>query len=460
MPDDRPNFLVIVADQLRADAVGTFGCDHAVTPHLDALADRGTRFTNAFVQHTVCSPSRASFLTGWYPHVRGHRSLTHLLRPGDPNLLKTLRQHGYHVAHVGARGDTWAPGATEESCDEYGWSDPPTGPPITPVADDRDDPMVRAFYAGERPADAGTDFDEACTRTAERWLGEAPGDRPWMLYVPMFFPHCPFAVAEPWFSLHDRSAMPDRRPPVQSGHEPGYMQRLRDSYGTDRLTDDQWREISAVYHGMISRLDSQVGRMLDALGDRRDDTVVVFFSDHGEYNGDYDLVEKWPAGVHDCLARDPLIVAGPGIPAGRTVDAMVEMIDLVPTVHDLAGVEADYSHFGRSLLPVMADPSAGHREYAFTEGGFLVEEEALLERPTFPYDLKGAVQHDTPEAVGKVVCVRFARLDVRLAVVRAARVVRPRGRPRRDPQPGRQARARSGRARVEPGAAALVRRHR
>jgi arylsulfatase A-like enzyme len=405
---DRPNFVVIVADQLRADAVGAFGCDFASTPHLDALAERGTRFTNAFVQHTVCSPSRASFLTGWYPHVRGHRSLTHLLRPGDPNLLKTLKQHGYHVTHVGARGDTWAPGATEESCDEYGWSEPPTGPAIAPMAGlDPDDPMVRAFYVGETPGDGESDFDEACTRTAERWLREhADQHDSWMLYVPMFFPHCPFGVAEPWYSMHDRAALPARRPPLQSGHEPQFMQHLRDAYGTQRLTDEQWREIAAVYHGMVSRLDDQVGRMLAALEGRADDTVVVFFSDHGEYLGDHDLIEKWPAGVHDCLARDPLIIAGPGIPSGRTVDDMVEMIDLVPTVHELAGVEADYTHFGRSLLPVLDEPTAGHRDHAFTEGGFLVEEEALLERPRFPYDRKGDVQHDTPESVGKVVCVR------------------------------------------------------
>ena len=99
----RPNFLIIVADQLRADAVGAFGSPIASTPHIDALAERGARFTNAFVQHTVCSPSRASFLTGWYPHVRGHRSLTHLLGPDDPNVLRTLKEAGYHVTHVGDR---------------------------------------------------------------------------------------------------------------------------------------------------------------------------------------------------------------------------------------------------------------------------------------------------------------------------------------------------------------------
>ncbi len=404
----RPNLLIIVADQLRADAVGAFGSPVASTPHLDTLAARGTRFTNAFVQHTVCSPSRASFLTGWYPHTRGHRSLTHLLRPEDPNLLKTLKDDGYHVTHVGQRGDTWAPGATESSCHEYGWIDPPTRPVGGLMQGlDPDDPMVRAFYVGR--VEEGVDFDEACVRTAEAWLDDhRPSADPWVLYVPMLFPHCPFAVAEPWYSLHDRASLPPRRPPVRSGHEPRYLQHLRDTYGTARLTDDQWWEIAAVYHGMVSRFDDHVGRMLRAL-DRAgavDDTVVAVFSDHGEYLGDYDLIEKWPSGLHDCLARDPLILAGPGIGEGVTVEAMVELIDLVPTVHELAGIEADYGHFGRSLLPVMADPAAGHRRHAFTEGGFLIEERDLLEAPAFPYDLKGRAQRDRPETVGKAVAVR------------------------------------------------------
>lgn len=402
----RPNFVVVVADQLRADAVGAFGAEFASTPHLDALAARGTICTNAFVQHTVCSPSRASFLTGWYPHVRGHRSLVHLLRPDDPNVLKSLKQHGYHVAHAGARGDTWAPGATEASCHEYGFAVHPD-PSSLGMGDavDHDDPMARAYYVGEVPE--RVDFDEASIRTAERWLQDRPADRPWMLYVPLLFPHCPFAVHEPWYSMHDRAALPPRRPRKQSGHEPEFMQHLRDVHRADELNDDQWREIAAVYHGMVSRFDHHVGRLVDALGDDADDTVVVVFSDHGEYLGDFDLIEKWPSGTDDCLARDPLVIAGPGIPAGRVVDDMVELIDIVPTILDLAGVEPDYDHFGRSLLPVLADPGAGHREFAFTEGGF-AEGEAL--RLTgggkFPYDLKQSVQTDHPECIGRVVAVR------------------------------------------------------
>jgi arylsulfatase A-like enzyme len=404
---NKPNVVMIIADQLRADAVGAFGSTHASTPNIDALADRGTRFTNCFTQNPVCSPSRASFLTGWYPHTRGHRSLTHLLRPSDPNLLKSFKQSGYHVTHVGMRGDSFAPGATEVSCDEYGWIAEPGTPMMAPKGQMHPDwPMSRAFYIGKVDDKHDDDFDEACTRTAEAWLAQRPTDRPWLLYVPMIFPHCPFAATEPWYSMHDRAALPSPAPRIQSGNEPAFVQNVHETYGLDRLSEDDWREIAGVYHGMVSRVDSQVGRILAALGDDAEDTIVLFFSDHGEYLGDYGLIEKWPSGMHDCLTRDPLIMAGPGIGKGRTADAMVELLDIVPTLHELADIEPDYSHFGQSLVPLLSDPDREHREYAFTEGGYLIDEHERFESPGFPYDLKGKAQHDRPETVGKAVAIR------------------------------------------------------
>jgi arylsulfatase A-like enzyme len=132
----------------------------------------------------------------------------------------------------------------------------------------------------------------------------------------------------------------------------------------------------------------------------------LVFADHGEYLGDYGLIEKWPSAMHDCITRDPLIISGGELPGGQVCEAMVELIDVLPTVLDLAGAPAPHRHFGRSLLPLLHDPAAAHREYAFTEGGFAVEEEPQLERAPFPYDLKADLQHEAPELVGKTVAVR------------------------------------------------------
>ncbi|WP_347176694.1 sulfatase/phosphatase domain-containing protein [Parafrankia sp. EAN1pec] len=101
--------------------------------------------------------------------------------------------------------------------------------------------------------------------------------------------------------------------------------------------------------------------------------------------------------MHPCITRDPLVIAGGGLPEGQVHDGMVELVDVLPTVLELAGVPAPHRHFGRSLLPVLHDPGTEHREYAFTEGGFTIEEEPQLERSLFPYDLKSDLQHEQPE---------------------------------------------------------------
>lgn len=399
------NFILFMPDQLRADCVGAFGNPVVRTPNLDAFAARGVSFPNAYAQHSVCSPSRASLLTGQYPHTAGHRTLSNLIKPGEPNLLRYLKQAGYHVTWAGARGDTYAPGATEEAVTEYGfgqsfdmssWRWQGTG----------DDVWDRVFYTG-RKEPGGPDHDEAAIRAALDFLA-APPAGPWVLFVPLLAPHCPFGVEEPWYSLHDRADVP-LPAPCGEGYEPRYMEAIRQAYGTGRMTEERWRELIAVYYGMISRLDDQFGRVMSALDDSGAEAVTMFFTDHGEYLGDHDLIEKWPSGLHDCLLREPLIMGGGPLPRGEVRETMAEMVDLLPTVLELAGVPAGHTHFGRSLLPVIDDPSTPHREYAFSEGGFTVEEEPLLERAPFPYDLKAGLQHEDPSLVGKAVSVRDRR---------------------------------------------------
>lgn len=401
----RPNFVVIVADQLRVDCLLGFNPHSPVhTPHLERLAARGVRFGEAFTQHSVCSPSRVSFLSGRYPHVNGHRSLQYLLDPQEPNFLRSFKEAGYHVVHAGARGDTFAAGAAELALDEHGFADPA----LNTFADfmgrnhgQPDEAMARAHYRGERP-EGTVDFDEATVRTAEQWL-KTPPEKPWVLYIPLIFPHPPFAVEQPWFSLYPRDSV--EPPRSASGPRAGFYEELARRHGWDRLDEAQWREIRAVYYGMISRLDSQVGRLLDGLGEA-DNTFVTFFADHGEYLGDFGLVEKWPAGVDECLVRTPLIVAGPGLAGGGRSEALVELIDVFPTLLALADVPVTHAQFGRSFAACLFDPAALHRDEAFSEGGFRIEEADLLERGPFPYDIKSQLQHDRPELVGKVVALR------------------------------------------------------
>ena len=408
----RPNFVVFMPDQLRADAVGCFGNPVAKTPHIDALAERGVRFSDAWAQHPVCGPSRVSLLTGWYPHVAGHRTLTNLIGDHEPNLFRSLRDSGYAVAIAGDRGDVFAPGVTEASSDLCGFLDPPD--PVasrarwtSPFPDDHR--LHRAMYFGETGDRDSVDFDEATVRTAQRWLREAaPSARPWALWVPLIFPHPPFTVEEPWFSLHDRD---DMLTPIALGDtagKPGFMSAYRDIYGWGDLTDVDLREIAATYHGMVSRVDDQLGRIVSTIDEigASDDTVVIFLTDHGEYLGDFGLVEKWPSAMDPCILRNPLIIAGPDLPAGRVVDRPVELIDLLPTVLELADIEPAHTHFGRSLLPVIGDPTERHRDFACSEGGFRTSDQHLFETAGFIYEAKARLQHERPDLVGTTISLR------------------------------------------------------
>jgi arylsulfatase A-like enzyme len=404
---DRPNVLLFMPDQLRADCVGVFGNPVVRTPTIDALAERGVVFANAYSQHSTCAQSRISMFTGWYPHVAGHRTLEHLLAPDELTVFARLREAGYHVALAGARGDMFGPGVTRASCDRFGFTVRPSledlgrwhASPFEPGSKWYD-----AFYGGPIEGEL-FEFDAATVRTAIDWLTEGLPE-PWCLLVALLFPHPPFAVERRWYDLYEGATMPAPAPPTFVG-KPGFYREIHRRYGLDRMTMGDWAELTRTYYAMISRVDDQLGQVLDALDRARqaDRTVTFFFTDHGEYLGDYGLVDKWPSAVDDVLVRNPLIVHDPTGAAG-IANAFVELVDLTATFEDLAGREPGL-HFGRSLLPLVADPSRPHRDAAFSEAGFLLREEPLLETgDTGPYRHKQAIQHERPELVGRAVAVR------------------------------------------------------
>lgn len=401
----RPNVVMFMPDQLRADAVGCFD-GYARTPNIDALAAKGVKFSNAFAQNSVCSPSRISMFTGWYPHVRGHRTLTHLLQPDEPNLLKMFRDAGYHVAWAGRRGDTFSKAAQAVSTDRYGYATKPESY-YQFAPKDQESAWARAYFHGKRAADGVViDLDEATVRTAEAWLGDGLPE-PWVLFVALIFPHVPFEVEEPWYSLHDRAAM--REPYVADlSRKPAFMAALNRRTRLDRLGPDDWRELRGVYAGMISRVDDQLGRVLRAVeatgADER--TLKLFFTDHGEYLGDFGLVEKWPSGLDDCLLRNPLIAAGPGVAEGVERQALVEMLDLVPTLAEVCDLTLAHTQFGRSFTSQFTEPDAPHKAAVFAEGGFTAAEKHLLETAAFPYDLKAALEHEAPVYAGRAQAIR------------------------------------------------------
>ncbi len=207
--------------------------------------------------------------------------------------------------------------------------------------------------------------------------------------------------------MHDRADMPEPVP-VGGPGKPAFMAAYREAYGWGDLTGDDMREIAATYHGMVSRVDSQLGRLVGVLErtGALERTVVIAFTDHGEYLGDFGLVEKWPSGLDPCLLKNPLILAGSGLPEGATLDQPVEMVDLMPTLCELGEAEVRHTHFGRSLLPALGTPGTTHRTFACAEGGFRVSDRDLLETAGWIYAPKAALQRARPELVGTAMVLR------------------------------------------------------
>lgn len=407
--NERPNVLLFMPDQLRADCVGAFGNPVVQTPAIDALAARGVRFDRAYSQHSVCTQSRISMFTGLYPHASGHRTLEHLLGPDEPNVFARLRSAGYHVALAGARGDMLGPGVTRASSDRFGFTVPPNledvvrwhASPFAPGSKWYD-----AFYGGPLDGDL-FEFDAATVHTAIDWLTEGLPE-PWCRFVALVFPHPPFTVERRWYDRYDGVTMPPPVPPTFDG-KPAFYREIHRRYGLDRLSEDDWAEIARTYYAMVTRVDDQLARVLGALdrAGQADRTVTFFFTDHGEYLGDYGLVEKWPSGLDDVLVRNPLIVHDPTLASG-TASTFVEMVDLAATLEDYAGLDPGV-HFGRSFRSLLADPGGVHRDAAFSEGGFLLREEPWLESgDEGQYRNKQAIQHDRTDLVGRAVAVRTA----------------------------------------------------
>jgi arylsulfatase A-like enzyme len=390
---DRPHLLLFNPDQWRGDVLGHVGNPAAVTPTLDRMVgEDSVSFGRAFCQNPVCTPSRCSFMTGWYPHVRGHRTMFHMLRwPHEPVLLRALRDAGYFVWWGGKNDLVPAQHGYEEFCDVK-YSPPAEGRlDLHAQADWRGEPgsdTYYSFYAGR--LDKGDsphypDHDWGMVLGAVDFLRDPPRGGPLCIYLPLGYPHPPYGVEEPWYSMIDRAKVPPRVPaPEGWAGKPSMLKGIWERQGMQGWTEDRWTELRATYYGMCARTDHQLGLVLDALraAGIYDDTAVFFFADHGDYTGDYGLVEKNQNTFEDALTRVPFVVkppAGFGV-RPRVTDALVELIDLPATIEALAGIEPAHTHFGRSLLPVIAGETEEHRDAVFCEGGRLRGETHCMER--------------------------------------------------------------------------------
>ncbi len=384
----RPHVVLFNPDQFRGDVLSHAGNRGAVTPELDELVRTdAVSFLNAFCQNPVCTPSRCSFMTGWYPHVSGHRTMYHMLRPHEPMLLRTLMLAGYFV-WWGGKNDLipaelgydaycnlrYRPARTPKVRNGHAWDEW------------RGDPAgdnYYSFYQGRidhDPRDGHCDDgDWAMVMGAVDLIKNRPSDKPLCIYLPLGFPHPPYAAEDPYYSMVDPKKVPPRVPsPGNWDGKPSLLRGIAENQRLRGWSEERWRELRRTYYACCTRVDHQAGLVIEALKTAGiyDDTAFFFFSDHGDFTGDYGLVEKTQNTFEDCLARVPLVIKPPASAPLRagTRDALVELIDMPATVEAVTGVPPAHTHFGRSLLPVIAGASAEHRDAVFCEGGRLAGE--------------------------------------------------------------------------------------
>ncbi|HEU0157519.1 MAG TPA: alkaline phosphatase family protein [Stellaceae bacterium] len=428
------NVVFIMCDQLRFDYLGCGGHPSLQTPHLDALARRGVRFTNAYVQSPVCGPSRMSFYTGRYMRSHGSNWNGFPLRVGEPTL-------GDHLQQLGVR--TVLVGKTHMAADLEGMArlgiDPKSAIGVhlgecgfEPY--ERDDGLHPASRPGERydaylrahgfdaenpwqdwansPADAAgdvlngwllahadkparipKDHSETAymTRRAMEFIeGAAADGRPWCLHLSYIKPHWPYIAPAPYHALYGpENVVPVVRAETECADPHpvfGAYMAMRPSRNFAR--DDIRARVVPTYMGLVKEIDDQLGqlfRFLDECG-LAQSTMIVFTSDHGDYLGDHWLGEK--DFFHDCAVKVPLIVADPDPLAdatrGTSCPALVEAIDLVPSFIEYFGGEPP-PHIveGRSLLPLLRSEKLPQwRQCAFSEYDYsMLEARLTLNQP-------------------------------------------------------------------------------
>lgn len=395
---DRPNILIYCTDQQRADLLGCAGHAHIRTPNIDALAARGTRLRNLFIQGTVCMPSRYSIMTSQYPSVHGVTDNGFELPYDTPTMGSYLSDAGYHTAIVGRTHLRCSlPLPTLPNQGYYGWDESHHTQCYWPGLDREGEyqQWVRQNWPADfdritmaKPVDRDDahcaswwDIDDSQTMTA--WVTDkaletigrhrySRGDQPFCLWAGTWDPHMRFTVPEPWASMYDPAEipLPVRRAGELDDLPPHYRRLAMTEWKRSGLDlDTVIRNTLSIYCGTISHIDDQFGRLMRGLSELGvlDNTIVVFMSDHGELAGDHWCWTKGPYWFDSAL-RVPGIIACPGqVAEGAQSDALVETIDLLPTLLDYANVEPGKQVQGRSIRALLRDGSQSHREDVFTE---------------------------------------------------------------------------------------------
>jgi len=378
----KPNVLFIMSDDLNTSLSG-FGHPQCKTPELDRLADRGMRFENMHCQYPVCGASRASLMAGLYPYSTGTMGNSGTLRGSLPDVVtlsQVFRQNGYRVGrvskiyHMGIPGEIIA--GTAESDDPFSWDET-----VNIKAPEQHAPGVKTNWS---PLDKGSQSFIGVEAT-DGDLAHADGmaashaiafmkrnqDRPFFLACGFVRPHVPLVAPQSYFDRYDRSAMEIPLVPADDLDDvPEIIRGYKNNETTYGVTPETHQGLLQAYYASVSYMDAQVGRLLDSLEELglKENTLVVFTSDHGYLLGQHHKYQKQH--LFEEATRVPFIVSVPWLKDqhGQATQQITELVDLYPTVTELAGLPAPPNLQGESLVPLLKDPNskAWQKDLAFT----------------------------------------------------------------------------------------------
>lgn len=369
----RPNILFYCTDQQRFDTIGALGNPYVKTARIDQLVGEGTAFTHAYCQSPICTPSRSSFMTGLYP------SRVHNTRNGNdtwpkdapPLISKLLAESGYTCGNIGKFHLTSSGRRTEPRLDDgysyWKFSHAPR--------DDWEEGHDYADWVREKggdldalrgsPENVPPEFHQttwATDRSIEFISQNQEG--PWFLTVNVYDPHPPFVPPKVYADQFNPADMPGAHNEPSDRENHAYLKEVEFQKAAKVYRDPEeqdGREEQALYYAMIAQIDDQFARLMDALeqSGQKDNTLIVFSSDHGESLGDHGLIKKG-CRFYEGLVRVPLIFSLPGvIQTDAQVDGLVELLDMSATILDYAGLEIPDYFQGQTLRPILEGKKSG-----------------------------------------------------------------------------------------------------
>lgn len=378
----QPNILFIAIDDLNT-RLGCYGFEHISSPNIDKLASEGVRFDRAYCQYPSCGPSRTSLLTGLRPQTTGminNRMSFRELAPDAVTLPQLFRKNGYYVARVGKIFHQRVPAniGTSGADDPASWDEV-----VNPRGRDKEEEHLLTDYTPQLGiADAmaylkadGQDGEQTDGKVADETIRllERAGDKPFFIAAGFYRPHIPYIAPRKYFDLYEIEETPlphipegyrDRVPPAALSSTPDWP--------NFHTTERQARECILAYDACVSFVDTQVGKLLEAV-DRlglRENTIVVLWGDHGYHLGEHGLWRK--NSLYEESARAPLIFRVPGMePTAPDCPRIVEFVDIYPTLADLAGLEPPKNLEGVSLRKLLEDPASDWTRPAFIQTLFV-----------------------------------------------------------------------------------------